>query len=316
MSMDLEEIRKQIDEGDIQTARQRLKALTSENHLNTNAWELLASICDDPHEKAEYYRHILQVDPGNRQIAVKLLEITSKTQEPLSRVSPDHEFDPILYCKQCGGPAEVRFVGDLQEKRGICSYCGTEVDIPDSFQRIQKLREHHRLPGGGERILEKTTVETRRDGIPDLAELGNYPPELIKIIEILKEKGTSALGEEHLKELQESGIKLSFDADKLDSEHRQLMQEQDKARFEGTTDSQGTKTLEKTTRTESRSIFKLPFFKRIKRKRRRKPLSLEEIVILSSDPLPPDERANCPNPVCGAVVSKTATECPWCGQSL
>jgi hypothetical protein len=315
MTLDLDEIKNQIEGGQIEAARENLKELAGEDPLNAAAWELLAGISDDPNERLECYRHILQIDPGNREIAVKLLEITAAAQTPPSQPEPLQGDDPILYCAQCGGPAEVRFVGDLKDKRAICSYCGTEVDIPDSYRRIQKLRDHQHLPGGGERIIESTTIETRQDGIPDPENINNYPLELQKIIEIVKEKGASALIEEHLKDLQENGVKLPHDVEELDPEDLQDLQELGEEGIEIPPRSLISKTLVETTQEESGLKLKFPFFGWIK-KRTRRPLSVEEIILLSGDQLPPEERANCPNPVCGAVVSKTAKECPWCGGAL
>lgn len=316
MTTDLEDIRNQINGGDIQEARHSLQAITTEEPLNANAWELLADISDDPNERAECYRRILQIDPGNRQIAVKLLEITGETQDFQPQKRSNQAYDPIIYCKQCGGPAEVHFVGDLQDKRAICSYCGTEVDLPDSYQRIQRLREHQRLPGGGDRTIEKTVIETRQDGIPGESDYETYPPDLKKIIQILSEKGTADISEEQLKELHESGITLSFDTDRLDPEKLQALQEQHGEILEDLPESGITHTQTKITQEKSRSFLKLPFFKRKSGKRDRRRLSLEEIVMLKGDPLPPEDRRNCPNPGCGAVISKSATECPWCGKSL
>jgi hypothetical protein len=314
--MDLEDIKNQINGGDIQEARRLLQTLTAEEPLNANAWELLADISDDPNEQAECYRRILQIDPGNRQIAVKLLETTGETQDHQSQKRSYQPYDPIIYCKQCGGPAEVHFVGDLQDKRAICSYCGTEVDLPDSYQRIQKLREHQRLPGGGDRTIEKTMIETRQDGIPGEGDFETYPPDLIKIIQLLSEKGTADLSEEHLKELHESGITLPFNTDKVDPEKLQALQEQHEELLEDLPDSGVTQTQTKITQEKSRSFWKLPFFMRKSGKRDRGRLSLEEIVLLKGEPLPPEDRRDCPNPGCGAVISKSATECPWCGKSV
>lgn len=36
-----------------------------------------------------------------------------------------------LICPQCGGTMEVRYVGILRDKRLVCHYCRTEIDLPD-----------------------------------------------------------------------------------------------------------------------------------------------------------------------------------------
>ena len=209
----------------------------------------------------------------------------------------------------------MHFVGDTRDKRAICSYCGTEVDLPDSYHRIQKLREHQRLPGGGDRTVERTVIETRRDGISAAGDFDSHPTKLQQIIQIMTEKGATALNEGHLKTLRESGINLSFDPEILDPETIQELQEQGFDIFTDSPGSQYTKTVTKSTQEKTRSIFKRPFFKWGKGVQKPKPLSLEELILLAGGPLPPDERRNCPNPRCGAVISKSASKCPWCGKS-
>jgi len=44
------------------------------------------------------------------------------------------------------------------------------------------------------------------------------------------------------------------------------------------------------------------------------PLTPQEILELAGQPLPVEERRNCPN--CEAVISRHAKECPWCSVSL
>lgn len=55
-----------------------------------------------------------------------------------------------------------------------------------------------------------------------------------------------------------------------------------------------------------------------RRKPKKKPgeLSLAEMIELAGGGLPPGERRQCPNPRCGATVSKDAQKCPWCGEAL
>ncbi len=316
MTSDLEDIKGQIKAGDIEGARLSLDSFTASDPLNTSAWELFASISDDPNERAACYRHILQIDPDNRQVAGKLLEISGQIQDSSPQKRPAHGDDPALYCKQCCGRAEVHFVGDMHDKRAICSYCGTEVDLPDSYHRIQKLREHQRIPGGGDRTVERTVIETRRDGLPAAGNFESHPTDLQKIIQIMTDKGAAALNEDHIKTLRESGINLSFDPKILDPEIIQELQGKGFDIYADSPGSQYTKTVTTTTQERTGSIFKWPFFKGRKAVKKRKPLSLEELILLAGGPLPPEERLNCPNPRCGAVISKSASKCPWCGKSL
>lgn len=37
-----------------------------------------------------------------------------------------------LICPQCGGTMKVRFIGPQQDKRAVCLYCRSEIDLPDA----------------------------------------------------------------------------------------------------------------------------------------------------------------------------------------
>ena len=100
MTTELEEIKRQIKSGDLEAARRLLDSFTSADPLNTNAWVLLASISEDPNERAECYRHILQIDPGNRPIAAKLLDISSQILEASPQEMPAEGYDPRLAARR------------------------------------------------------------------------------------------------------------------------------------------------------------------------------------------------------------------------
>jgi hypothetical protein len=165
--------------------------------------------------------------------------------------------------------------------------------------------------------------ETVADEISKPAGAESYPPRLQKIIELLKEKGSAALGEGHLRELEGSEIKLSAETDgeNLDnssrsSENYQPAEEQDDNRTDSLEKNQDSLSKPADKPDKDSTFLKLPFFNWKKPDRKRRPLSIEELVLLSGEPLPPEERRQCPNPGCGAVISKSATTCPWCGHSL
>jgi len=71
-------------------------------------------------------------------------------------------------------------------------------------------------------------------------------------------------------------------------------------------------------RTEERNqgFLSRLFPRRRKPERKRGELSLAEMIELAGGGLPPGERRQCPNPRCGATVSKDAQKCPWCGEAL
>jgi hypothetical protein len=315
MCTDLEKLKAQIETGKPQAVREALKTLTAKDPFNIDAWELLASVSKDPHEQAECYRQLLQIDPGNRQAATRLLEITAQIHGATPPQEPTHEFDPILYCKQCGGPAEVRFVGDLHDKRAICSYCGTEVDLPDSYFRIQKLREQSTLSGTGQHTVESIVDETPQEGLTETRPIEDYPPELQQIIKSLRERGSETITLDDSSGDQEYPIDEERGTGEIQVEDHQETPGQDVETPDESRDSETTP-IPAETRKDLRSIFSLPFLLRRKADRRSSSLSIEERVLLSADPLPPEERRNCPNPSCEAVISKFADQCPWCGEQL
>jgi DNA-directed RNA polymerase subunit RPC12/RpoP len=67
---------------------------------------------------------------------------------------------PIL-CPQCGAGITIYFTGELHDKRAKCPYCGTDIDIPDSYSKT--VVEKHR--GFGDLLPETdfTTYERRAD---------------------------------------------------------------------------------------------------------------------------------------------------------
>jgi hypothetical protein len=316
MAKELEEIKRHIDTGDLEAARHSLSLLTSTDPLNSIAWELLASITDDPIERAECYRHILQIDPENRPVAAKFLEISSQIQGPSLQERSVEGNDPFLYCKGCGGPAEVHFVGSIQDRSAICSYCGTEVDLPDSYHHIQDLRIQNRLSAVDDHVPTGKKITPKQDGLPILGDTESYPPELQKIIQILNEKGTEGLSNDHIIKLRETGAILPLNPGDSETE---IVQDGHKKGSEKTEESSNSQTMSTTIKSpwEKISTFiKQQILKRRNLKYVPNPLSFSERLLLSGSPLPPEERQNCLNPQCKAVISKSAKACPWCGSSL
>jgi hypothetical protein len=284
--------------------------------LDSTAWELLASITDDPNERAECYRHVLQIDPENRPIAAKLLEISSQIQGTPPQGRSDEGNDPLLYCKECGGPAEVHFVGSMWDESAICSYCGTEVDLPDSYHRISKLRLQNRLSAIDDHATIGKKPIPQHDEFPEPGDTESYPLELQKIIQILKEKGAEGLSDDHIIKLGESGVVLSFSDEDSETE---ILQEDHEQGSEITKEASNSRTKSKTITSpweKISSFIQQQILKKRNTKYKPNPLSFSERLLISGAPLPPEERQNCPNPQCKAIISKSAVKCPWCGNSL
>ena len=121
------------------------------------------------------------MDRGRRQIEEKLQQLTQGTSQESS-----HPETQPLGCPHCGGAMEVRFVGDLRDKCAACQYCGTELDLPDTYQQVRRQQEREKRPWGT-RTVETTVIETRSDragGRPD----GPVPE---SVDEWLEERGVS-----------------------------------------------------------------------------------------------------------------------------
>jgi hypothetical protein len=205
---------------------------------------------------------------------------------------------------------EVHYIGEMRDKRAVCQYCHTEVDLPDSYQRVKKKRTHEQRLSGS-RTVEETVIETRRDGELSTKDPESLPPEIQEMLKILKEKGPAALDEEFLQKLQARGINISFDSESLRS-----LRERGYGIYDAPPLAHSSKTV--FTRTEERDEGFLGrlFSKAGETRQRPSEISPEEIIRLAGGALPPEERRQCPNPKCGATLPKDAEKCSWCGESL
>lgn len=299
MSEKLETIRQCINEGDLAGSKRRLVNLLREDPDNIDAWVLLATLFDDPSRQIDCYRQILRIDPDHRHAAEKLKILSKPHPESTRRKKEDH----AILCPQCGGVMEVLFIGELQDKRAVCPYCDTRVDLPDSFRRVRRTRET-KQGLVGRRIVETTTVETRLDGQISPEDPESLPPEIRDIVRVLKEQGAEALDREHLQKLKSSGMSLAFSSAGFDAETIETLSELGFDIYNG-------------------PPMNLPSKHRIiwttyEDTREKKPQTLfpDEIIKMAGGALPEEQRRKCPNPKCRAVISKEEKTCPWCGKSL
>jgi hypothetical protein len=146
-----------IRTGRREEAKHVLGQLLRGNPDHALAWGLLSGLVNDPAQKADCLRQVLRLDPGNRQAAEALRRLTGE------RPVPAHS-EEELRCPGCNAPLDVRFEGELRDKRAICRYCGTQVDLPDTYRRVQRrhAQEEH---DWGSRTVDTVVVETRSDGV-------------------------------------------------------------------------------------------------------------------------------------------------------
>jgi DNA-directed RNA polymerase subunit M/transcription elongation factor TFIIS len=294
----LDTVKRRIEAGDREGARRTLFQALRVDPYNVAAWALLATVLDDPDKQADCYRRILALDPGNREVAEKLRQITGGPPQ----TPPSSETGP-LQCPQCGGVMEVRFAESLRDKRAVCPYCGTEVDLPDAYQRIQRQREEARHPWGS-RTVEETVIEARSDhpeGLPDLDEA--IPESLGEVLRRAAASGGEVAVQSTIVPEDEAGRRTPEP-----EELAKWMEDQKEMRQEGRKPSGllgkvlNFLTGETPVATTQGTPPAPPAGES---------LTLDEIIQAAGGPLPPEERRKCAK--CGATISKRATRCTWCG---
>ncbi len=163
MSTDaIDKIRQLIASGADAQAKSALVRLVRTDPENVQAWELLASLCEDPSQQMDCYRQILRVDPANRHALERLATLQGQASALPSSDRPANSQAATLRCQHCGGQMTLQFFGETLDKRAVCPYCRHTVDVPDTFRRVQRRREEQQLPHG-RRVVETVLIETRSD---------------------------------------------------------------------------------------------------------------------------------------------------------
>jgi hypothetical protein len=168
MVMDLDAIRHQINVGDREGARRELVALLDIDSDNLDAWALLAILLKEPAEQAECYLQILRIDPENRQAEAWLNALRPRIPEAAAQEGPSLAEGRTLECRECGGVTEVRFVGELRDRRVFCPYCGSQIDLSDVSTRVEPGREQEQPPEAEDidRVLRELDLPEIGDEVP------------------------------------------------------------------------------------------------------------------------------------------------------
>jgi RNA polymerase subunit RPABC4/transcription elongation factor Spt4 len=222
--------------------------------------------------------------------------------------------DPDLRCGQCGGVMEVRYIGEMRDKRAVCPYCGTEVNLPDTFRRVERTRDREEHPWGS-RSVETVQVETRSDHGPGVRG-APLAPEIDELRERLRERGAHFADDdidEVIRELGRRGYTVST---------RRTVSADRQVSVPPPAHSEPPGFLDRLLSSLGINLPGGSLWAAGRRglfgwkgvRSRRRWLTPEEIVELAGGGLPPEERRNCPK--CDAVVSRKAKRCPWCGFSL
>lgn len=153
-------IRQQILDGQRAEARRALVGVLRVHPDHVTAWMWLAMLLEDPRRQAECYRRVLSIAPDHSQA-------TQALQRLFPKLGPEEKSEPepgvALRCPQCGGVMEVYFAGEMRDKRARCRYCDTDIDLPDSFRRVQRTHQDEQR-AGSRRSVDTLTVEYRSDG--------------------------------------------------------------------------------------------------------------------------------------------------------
>jgi len=327
--------------GDQNGARRALFHVLNTDPYNAQAWRLLATVLDDPQRQAHCYRLVMALDPGDQEAAEALYQLTGELavtgQRPASsemiKPSPPRCERKPLRCPQCGGAMVVRFAGRMRDKRAACQFCGSEVDLPDAYQRVARQRQQEHRPWGT-RIVDRTLVETRSDH-PDGLPTGVVPETLDELLQLvdayggeitvtsrdqtsgkvlsveqfahwLAEQGFSITEQELRRRLQESGRLVVSDTGPVES--RVTIQRTVERRHTGfslhCTKPPGLLRSILRTLNGSARIFGLPFTLYTPG------CTYDELMHKVVQPIPPSKRAKCPQ--CGATIAKSTPRCTWC----
>jgi DNA-directed RNA polymerase subunit RPC12/RpoP len=295
----LDAIKHRINAGYRKGARLELTALLKSDPDDADAWALLAILLQDPVEQVECYRQILRINPDDRQAAAWLDALSRDLPEASQQEGPPTPDQWTLRCAQCGGVTEVRFVGELRDKRAFCPHCGSQIDLPDSYQRVEQRREREELPGGGSRTVESVRIETRSDGPPSegpVAETG-------RIGQVLQDLDLPDADDEARHQLGEQGMDGGLG-------ERPVHASETGAEDRGLVD----RVLRRVRGQSLSGIDDPAALDEVEGTPQPGRLSPEDILRLAGGPLPPEERRKCPR--CGAIVSRSESKCPWCSAHL
>lgn len=315
MLTDLDTIRQHINAGAVEEAKRALATLLRTDSKNVDAWILLATLFDDPSRQADCFKQVLKIDPGNHHAAARLRTLAGQPPESASKGAPSSKEEPVLRCPQCGGAMEVRFIGEMRDKRAACLYCNTHVDLPDSFRRVRKKSTRERRFGGS-RASEEIVIETRSDGQISIEDPESLPSEVQEMLQILKEKGAAGLDEKFLRSLQARGINVAFDPDDLAPGALQLLKDHGYDIYDDSPLKDSSRTVLIKSEEWDAGFLGPLLFEMGATEGKPALLTTEKIVELAGGALPQDQRRECPNSACRAVIPKDATRCSWCGELL
>ena len=301
----LDSVQQHLEAGDQDAARRELVAALRADPQDISCWELLATLLDDHGRRADCYRQILRIDPQHSRAAASLSELTNPAPSEPAHHDLATNRQPALRCQDCGGTLDVRFIGEMRGKRAVCPFCGNQVDVPDSFQRVERRRDHEQRPWRS-RTVDTVYVETRVDHGSDGEPIDSVPG-IDGIRQILREKGPAAIDEEMLEKLDDAGIIVSTSAAQgvrtrlSDGPESGVDRLPGSSRLDSTDSGFGI--------SAGKALFSSEDVSSVQGR-----LDPEHVIKMAGGAPPIDKRTKCPE--CSAVVPSDASRCEWCGAGL
>jgi hypothetical protein len=319
MVTELEPIIQHINLGNYETAERALESFLLHNPKIIDAWMLLGQLSDDPLRKAECFRQVLVIDPGNLRAEKRLEAVEKQIKELASDQPAQPKANGPIRCPHCEAVMEIRLNGSEESEHAFCVYCGTEVDLAESSRQKSRLTLEQRLRGqlaAGEIINDASS-----NGHANLKVNGSVPPELVELLEILKRDGPDGITRSLLDNLRTAGIDITFNPRAINPE---VLSELQNGEYDPSQVTRYTRSLrsvllgldEENGRSHTEMLAGLGIV--INTHESLTGADLVALDALSSlgNPLSHDESRKCPNPTCGAVVRRETKSCPWCGREL
>ncbi|MBN2044058.1 MAG: hypothetical protein JW757_03480 [Anaerolineales bacterium] len=321
MVRELEPIIQHINAGNYRRAERALEAFLLHNPKIIDAWMLLGQLRDDYSGKAECYRQVLSIDPGNVRAERRLEAIEKQIQELPSEAPAPPKTNQPIHCPQCDAIMELRQNGSEESRHAFCVYCGTQLDLAEPYpQRTIRLTLEERLQGNH---TDGTIPHNgSRNGTSNLKVNGSIPPELMEILEILKTIGPEGVDEDYLENLRSKGIDIAFNPEAVDSE---ILAELQNGEYDPSLEIKHTRSLksvllgldEQNGRSHTAMLSGLGItIKTPDSKSSAADILALDMLASIGKPLAADDRQKCPNPTCGAVIPKDSIRCSWCGREL
>ena len=208
---------------------------------------------------------------------------------------------------------QIKHIGQKKAPRAVCAFCGTQLDLPDTFKRESDLAQDPGFSSSPQ--TDGITDQIHRDGHLEVEDSASIPPEVQDLVVILKNKGFKGIDTDFLQKLLSSGISLTVDQENSDPDMLTGSQ-QIHSDPPGDSHSSSSKMIPfESERSDTGMLVGLLNRLGIAGPKP-PPVGRLDLSALMKTALPPDQSQKCPNKTCGAMIPKDAKRCPWCGREF